>query len=153
MAVQFTALKNSYPKRARNLKVRNTGSTLRNVSFKVARLTNNNYLLNADGAPSQVGSRLSVSNNALPGGNQLWDKNELLTQNFRIGLLSRNAFVLQLDVYAIVVKAAAADADQEGGVKTEELVGSVTIEVDSETALHPGYPTGPKRWPSAISST
>jgi hypothetical protein len=117
------------------LKLRNNGNTLRNVSFRVVRLTNNNYLLNADGAPGQVGSKLSVPNNTLPGGNQLWDKNEQLTQNFRIGLMSRGIFVLQVDVYANVVRTVAAEADQASNEESEELVDSFFLDVDPEAPV------------------
>lgn len=117
------------------LKVENEGMALRNVSFRVVKLTNNNYLLNADGAPGQVGSKLSVSNSALPGGNQLWDKHENLTQDFRIGLLSRSAFTFQVDVYAS--KAAVAAADANGALESEELVDSYLVEVDPEAPVAP----------------
>ena len=115
--------------------VRNQGVALRNVSFKVARLDNNNYLLNADGGPGRVGSKLSVPNANLPGGNQLWDKNENLTQDFRVGLLSRNSFILQVDVYANKATVAAADAN--GAPESEELLGSYLVEVDPEAPVAP----------------
>ena len=115
------------------LKVKNEGRALRNVSFRVVKLTNNNYLLNADGGPGQVGSKLSLPNSALPGGNQLWDKHELLTQNFRIGLMSRNSFIFQLDVYASKTTTSAANATDT--VEAEELVGSYLVEVDPEAAV------------------
>jgi hypothetical protein len=116
---------------------KNTGNPLRNVSFRVTKLTNNNYLLNANGGPGQVGSRLSVSNSALPGGNQLWDKNEQLTQAFRIGLMSRSSFTFQVDVYASKTTVAAAEVDPTGGTEAEELVDSYWVEIDPEVSIPP----------------
>lgn len=110
------------------LVVRNQGVALRNVSFKVARWDNNNYLLNADGGPGQAGSKLSVPNATLPGGNQLWDQHENLMQDFRVGLLSRRSFILLVDVYANKVAVTAADAN--GALESEELVDSYLVEVD-----------------------
>jgi hypothetical protein len=118
-----------------SLKLENKGNALRNVSFRVTRLTNNNYLLNADGGPGQVGSKLSLPNSALPGGNQLWDKQERLTQNFRIGLMSRRVFLLLVDVYASKTTVTAAGADATGSAETEELVDSYVVEVDPEGAV------------------
>ena len=119
------------------LKLKNEGNALRNVSFRVAKLTNNNYLLNADGGPGQVGSKISVPNSALPGGNQLWDKNEPLTQDFRLGLLSNKSFTLQVDVYANKVKVAAAETGGVDPAGTEELVDSYLVEVDPEAPVTP----------------
>ena len=115
--------------------LRNQGVALRNVYFKVVSLPNNNYLLNADGGPGQVGSKLSVPNANLPGGNQLWDKNENLTQDFRVGLLSRSSFILQVDVYANKATVAAAAAN--GALESEERVGSYLVEVDPEAPVAP----------------
>ncbi|MFN8487452.1 MAG: M60 family metallopeptidase [Caldilineaceae bacterium] len=111
------------------LGLNNTGAAVKNVYYQVKTLTNGNYLLNANGGPGQVGSTLTVPNSALPAGNQLWDQNELLTQNFRIGLLSRNAFSFRVDVYATVatVVAAAESAPQLA------LEDSFIIEIDPDT--------------------
>lgn len=114
------------------LLLKNKGSALRNVSFRVTNLSNKNYLLNADGGPGQVGSTLSVPNRALPGGNQRWDKNEVLAQSFRIGLQSRASFSFKVDVYATVAKVSAAGANQVDSIETEELIDSYTIDVDPE---------------------
>lgn len=107
---------------------KNLGNSLRNVTFEVQQLTNSNYLLNAEGGPGQVGSRLNVPNSALPNGNQQWDLNELLAQNFNIGLMSRNTFSLRVDVYA----AAATAAARANGL-TAELQSSFILEVDPNT--------------------
>lgn len=65
----------------------------------------------------------------------MWDKNENLTQDFRVGLLSRNSFILQVDVYANKATVAAADAN--GALESEELMGSYLIEVDPEALVAP----------------
>ena len=110
----------------------NEGRSLRNVTLRVKKLTRNNYLLNADGGPGQEGSQLSVPNSNLPGGNQLLDENEKLTQDFRIGLLASKSFSFEVDVYAIKVKTVAAEADGSDHAETEELVGSYLVEADPE---------------------
>ncbi|MCX6046416.1 MAG: hypothetical protein NT075_15020, partial [Chloroflexi bacterium] len=119
------------------LKVKNEDRSLRNVSFRVVSLTQGNYLLNADGGPGQVGSKLSVPNNALPGGNQRWDKNELVTQNFRLGLLSTKSFLFQVDVYANKVTVTAAGAESPTSAETEELVGSFLVDANPEAVIRP----------------
>lgn len=78
-----------------------------------------------------------MANSALPGGNQLWGKNEQLSQAFRIGLMSRNAFVIQLDVYATKTVVTAADADPNSAEGIEELVDTFTIEIDPEAQVPP----------------
>lgn len=110
------------------LGLNNTGAALKNVAYQVKTLTNGNYLLNADRGPGQVGSTLTVPNSALPGGNQLWDPTELLSQNFRIGLLSRSAFSFRVDVYATVATTVAA----AGNAPSTELQDSFVIEIDPE---------------------
>ena len=117
------------------LKLENEGKSLRNVSFRVVKLTQNNYLLNADGGPGQVGSRISVLNSALPGSNQRWDEDEKLTQNFRIGLMSRSGFTLQVDVYASKINSNAAGVDSTSDPEAEELIDSYLVEVDPEGAV------------------
>jgi hypothetical protein len=116
--------------------VRNLGVALRNVSFRVVSLSNNNYLLNADGGPGRVGSKLSVPNRNLPGGNQLWDRNENLSQDFRVGLLSRASFRLVLDVYANRVTALAAANGSNSSAGVEERIGSITIDLDPATPVY-----------------
>lgn len=115
--------------------VRNQEVTLRNVYFQVKSLSNNNYLLNADGGPGQVGSKLSVPNGNLPGGNQLWDKNENLLQDFRVGLMQRKSFTLVLNVYA--TKATATATDQSSSDEADELIDTITIELDPEAPVAP----------------
>ena len=117
------------------LKLENEGKSLRNVSFRVVKLTQNNYLLNADGGPGQVGSRISVPNSALPGSNQRWDEDEKLTQNFRIGLMSRSGFTLQVDVYASKTNSNAAGVDSTSDPEAEELIDSYLVDVDPEGAV------------------
>ena len=117
------------------LKLENEGKSLRNVSFRVVKLTQNNYLLNADGGPGQVGSRISVLNSALPGSNQRWDEDEKLTQNFRIGLMSRSGFTLQVDVYASKTNSNAAGVDSTSDPEAEELIDSYLVDVDPEGAV------------------
>lgn len=121
------------------MKALNESTALRNVSFRVTKLTNSNYLLNADGGPGQVGSKLSVPNSALPGGNQRWDKKEVLTQAFRIGLMARNSFTFQIDVYASKAPSAAATADSASSAESEGLIGSYLVEVDPEAPMTPDY--------------
>jgi len=118
---------------------KNNGAPVRNVSFLVQQLTNNNYLLNADGGPGQVGSKLTVPNTALPGGNQLWDANENLTQDFRIGMMQTKSFSFKVDVYASKPTAEAAAVGQTDITETQDLVGSFEIEVDPEAPLPPSY--------------
>ncbi len=109
------------------LKLKNIGNPLRGVYYRVTLLTTNNWLLNADGAPGRAGSTLHVPDNALPGGNQQWDQNETLTQNFRIGLLSRFPFLFIVDVYAVKASGVVTSRDQ---VDSGELIGSYMIDID-----------------------
>lgn len=117
------------------LSVENKSNALANVSFRVNKLTRANYLLNADGGPGQVGSKLSVPNSILPGGNQLWDKTEKLTQEFRIGLLDSKSFSFRVDVYANKVKVAAAEAGGADSTENEEFVDSFLLDIDPADAV------------------
>lgn len=119
--------------------VRNEGVGLRNVVFKVASLPNNNYLLNADSGPGQAGSKLSIPNANLPGGNQLWNDDENLTQDFRVGLQSRNSFVLLVDVYAVKMPMAAATPNENNNGENEELIDSFSITIDPEAEVDSSY--------------
>ncbi|CAN5759637.1 hypothetical protein BH10CHL1_BH10CHL1_25670 [soil metagenome] len=116
------------------LKAKNEGRSLRNITFHVTKLTQDNYLLNADGGPGQVGSILSVPNSALPGSNQLLDEDEKLIQEFRIGLQSSKRFTFHVDVYAIKVKNVAKTAGSNDAT-TEELVGSFLLDSDPEAPI------------------
>lgn len=94
----------------------NAGSTPQhNVFFQVMTLSNNNFLLNADGQPGQAGAQLSVPDASLPGGNSLWDPpppSDLLIQAFRIGLSNLNKFQFFIDVYS-----------EPQGVNNQRLIG------------------------------
>ena len=72
-----------------------TDTTLSNIYFEVVELSNGNLLLNADGGPGGVGSRLSVTSPAslAPG--------ESFTVDFRIGLASLSPFNFFVDAYGI----------------------------------------------------
>lgn len=107
---------------------KNLGGSLRNVTFEMQQLTNNNYLLNADGGPGRTGSRLTLPNSALPNGDQQWDLNEMLGQNFSIGLMSRSTFSIRVDVYAIATTVAA----RTNGLAAN-LQDSFSLEVDPNT--------------------
>ena len=100
--------------------------SLTNIYYHVTALTNNNWLLNADNAPGQVDSKLSVANRSLPGSNQ-WDAGQNLVQAFKIGLLSRNSFAFRVDVYANIVTVAAASANNA------ILLGSYDVTIDPAT--------------------
>ncbi len=100
---------------------------LHNVYYRVTALTNNNWLLNADQVPGQVGSKLSVANSSLPGSNQ-WEAGQNLTQNFTIGLLSRNTFSLRVSVYANTANVTAA------GVTDDTLIDSYEFVIDPTAA-------------------
>ena len=82
-------------------------------------------MLNADGAPGQVGSRVTVANSALPGGNNVWELNESFSQDFRVGMMVAASLQLKVDAYAATgVNAAGADGNGD------ELLGSYYIELD-----------------------
>jgi len=114
--------------------VTNISTPLNNVIFRVNKLPNN-YLLNADGGPGQVGSQLTVLNNALPSGNQVWDTNELLVQDFRIGLITRTGFAFQVDVYANKLTAQRTVGHQPNMVADQVFVGSFTVVVDPNAPI------------------
>jgi hypothetical protein len=111
------------------LVLRNNGSSVDNLYFRVASLNNGNYLLNADGGPSQVGSQVSVAASSLPGGNNLWDATETLTQDFSVGMMVAARLQFRVDVYAVTVSAGDADSDP-----ADELLGSFLIELDPAAA-------------------
>lgn len=131
----------SYPSQSPNgvvvlrLSVENQSNPLTNVTFRVNKLTLDNYLLNADSGPGQVGSKLSVPNSILPSGNQFWDKNEKLVQEFRIGLLSSKSFSFRVDVYANKVKIAAAEAGGTDTTEAEAFVESFVLDIDPANAV------------------
>jgi hypothetical protein len=118
------------------LALKNSGSTLNKLYFRVNVLSNNTWLLNADGAPGQVNSRLSVANSALPGGNSLWETNETFTQDFRIGVMQAGTVQFRVDVYT-TTGVTAADATGSG----DELLGSYYVELDptASDAAHVVY--------------
>jgi len=130
----------TYPAQSTNgvitmrLQVTNISTPLNNVIFRVNKLPNN-YLLNADGGPGQVGSQLTVLNNALPSGNQVWDTNELLVQDFRIGLITRTGFAFQVDVYANKLTAQRTVGHQPNMVADQVFVGSFTVVVDPNAPI------------------
>lgn len=100
-------------------------------------MDNNNYLFNADGGPGQVGSKLSVPNANLPGDNELWDTDENLAQDFRVGLLQNKRFTLVLDLYASTATTAA--AGQASAPEVDEFLGRLTLELDPEAPVAPSY--------------
>ncbi|MEZ4863087.1 MAG: choice-of-anchor D domain-containing protein [Caldilineaceae bacterium] len=105
--------------------LRNNGGNIDQIYFRVNVLNNNNWLLNADGAPGQVGSRLTAANSALPGGDNLWQANESFTQDFRIGVMRAASIQFKVDLYA-VPGVTASSTDSAG----DELLGSYYIELD-----------------------
>lgn len=116
------------------LQVTNISTPLNNVVFRVSKLPNG-YLLNADGSPGQVGSQLTVSDSALPGSNQVWDTNELLVQDFRIGLMTRAGFAFQVDVYANKISAQKPIGRRPNNVADQVFVGSFTVVVDPNAPI------------------
>jgi len=107
------------------LSLRNNGGNINQLYFRVNVLNNNNWLLNADGAPGQIGSRLTVPNSDLPGGNNVWELNETFSQDFRIGVMVAGKVQFKVDVYA-ATGVTAAGANGSG----DELLGSYSIELD-----------------------
>ncbi len=77
-----------------------TDTTLSNIYFKVAELSRNNLLLNADGGPGGVGSIISVTSPAsvAPG--------ESFTIDFRIGLATRRSFSFFVDAFGLTASTA-----------------------------------------------
>ena len=107
------------------LALKNNGSTIDNLYFRVNILNNNNWLLNADGVPGQLGSRLTVPNSDLPGGNNVWELNATFSQDFRIGVMVASKVQFKADVYAATGVTAAGAAGNG-----DELLGSYYIELD-----------------------
>jgi len=106
------------------LVLRNNGAAVNNLYYEVRTLNNGNYLLNADGAPGQVGSRLSIANSGLPGVNSQWDGSEQLSQDFRIGVMVAATIQFRVDVYAQSTVVAAGAY----GVRQSEWLGSYLFE-------------------------
>ncbi len=92
--------------------VANPAVALHDVYFKVKEIDHtggaDNYLLNADGGPGQVGAQLSIANSSLPGGDELWSQNEDLAAQFVIGLDERRRFTFMVDVYGVEAPTVAA---------------------------------------------
>jgi len=73
--------------------------TFVDLYFEVVTLTGWNLLLNADGAPGGVGSRLTPPISVL-GADGLFTPGETISQTFEIGLQSTTPFVFEIDVLA-----------------------------------------------------
>jgi hypothetical protein len=98
---------------------RNVGSLpIRDLYFQVTTLTNGNLLLNADGGPGGVGSRLSVPAAAL-GSDGVLSPNEQFTVSFDIGLQNRKSFTFLVDAYGIAGEAAGLNQITEAPVAIE----------------------------------
>jgi len=105
--------------------LRNNGGPVSDIYYQVTTLSNGNYLLNADGAPGQIGSKLSVVNGALPGGNSSWDQPEDLSQDFKIGVMVAAGFQFRVDVYGVI-----AATPTVSSAPAAELLGSYLLELD-----------------------
>lgn len=88
-----------------------TSDTLKNIYFEVAQLTGGNLLLNADGGPGGVSSRLSVPLDTTGQDSDLvLSPGEAFTIDFEIGLQQRRAFDFFVDAYGIVIDGVALTA-------------------------------------------
>lgn len=81
--------------------VNQSQSALRDLFFKVKKLTNNDVLLNADGGTGRVGATLTVPAEAL--GDGLLAPDESFTSEFMIGLHKDKPYSFVVDVYGVNV--------------------------------------------------
>ncbi|MBX3010483.1 MAG: hypothetical protein KF832_03210 [Caldilineaceae bacterium] len=103
-----------------------------NVYFRVKQINHangENYLLNADGGPGQVGAVLSVSNSALPGNDERWTLTEDLPVAFVIGLDERRQFTFKIDLFG------QAEAVVGASDPASHHLGSFTFTVDPTEPL------------------
>jgi hypothetical protein len=84
-----------------------SGSPVRVAYYRVNTVTNNNWILNAEGGPAQAGAIVLDAETIANGG--------MLTPQFRMGLMSTARYTLRFDVFGYI-ETSGASADNEGEV-------------------------------------